>query len=111
MTPRAAGRLTRLGYEVFDYTLGKADLELATGLPTEGERPGPRCVLDATATRLAISTWAVCVVVDDKRVILGQLRLDDLPGHGSAGEATEPGPTTIRPSDGRVRNVDCVRGV
>lgn len=114
MSPRAAGRLTRLGYQVYDYTLGKADW-LATGLPTEGTRAGPPRVLDDTdvavptcgpvepvqtiATRLAGSTWPVCVVVDDQRVILGRLRLDDLPAHGSAEEHMEPGPTTIRPTD------------
>jgi predicted transcriptional regulator len=114
MSPRAACRLTRLGYDVYDYTLGKADW-LATGLPTEGTRSGPPRVLDAVdtavpmcrldemvdviANRFASSRWQVCVVVDERRVILGKLRLDDLPAEGSAEEVMEPGPTTIRPSE------------
>lgn len=90
MSLRAAWRLTRLDYDVYDYTLGKADW-LATGFPAEGTRTGPPRVLDAIdpavptcgpddafeaiADRFATSPWRVCVVVDDGRVILGKLRL------------------------------------
>ncbi len=114
MSPRAAGRLARLGYDVYDYTLGKADW-LATGLPAEGSRSGAARVLDAVdpavstcepdepveaiAARVVNSTWRVCVVVDEERVILGRLRLDNLAAQGPAEEHMEPGPTTIRPSD------------
>lgn len=114
MSPRAACRLTRLGFDVYDYTLGKADW-LATGLPTEGLRSGPPRVLDAVDTavptcgpdepvdviadRFASQTSRVCVVVDEQRVILGILRLENLPAEGSAEAVMEPGPTTIRPSD------------
>jgi len=41
----------------------------------------------------------VCVVVDEQRIILGKLHLDQLPAEGSAEDVMEPGPTTIRPSD------------
>ncbi len=114
MSPRAACRLTRLGYDVYDYTLGKADW-LATGLPTEGTRSTPARVLDAVdpavptcgpdemvdviANRFTSSMWQVCVVIDEQRTILGKLRLDKLPAQGSAEELMDPGPTTIRPSE------------
>ena len=56
MSPRAACRLTQLGFApVYDYTLGKVDW-LAAGLPTVRAGQLSRRVLDAT--RLDVPTCA-----------------------------------------------------
>ena len=114
MSPRAAVRLETLGFtQVFDYAAGKADWT-SSGLPSEGalaeqpragdiaQRDIPTCGLanrlgDAR-DRTQDADQNVCIVVDDRGVVLGRLRRDAL---GEDPEATvesamEDGPTTIR---------------
>ena len=116
MSPRAAWRLESLGFtQVYDYVAGKADWGSA-GLPLEGENPSetrvggyvrtdvPTCRLNErlrdVQQRMGESEWDTCLVVNDKRVVLGRLgrtalrRQDDV----SVEEAMTPGPSTIRPS-------------
>jgi CBS domain-containing protein len=113
MSPRAACRLERFGFDpVYDYTSGKADWR-AAGLPTDG-KPQPSRVLAAAdrtpltcapdervafvMTRLTQAGRAVCAVVDGDGVLCGRLRLDRLdPTDDRLVEAVmEPGPTTVR---------------
>jgi CBS domain-containing protein len=114
MSPRAAWRLERLGYDAYDYVLGKVDW-IAYALPTEGERSGQRRVGDvllatvptsppdadaeAAAQRALAVGWDACVIVNDARVILGRLRVRDAAAEHTAEDDMEPGPTTIRPSE------------
>ena len=50
MSPRAASRLERLGFEpVYDYVSGKVDW-MAAGLPTVRAHPSPRRAIDAIDT-------------------------------------------------------------
>jgi len=85
----------------------------ASGLPIEGKMAGPRvgdlarliatCGLaDSLGTvreRLARAGKEVCIVVDDKGVVLGRLAGDALSGDpGRSVEiAMHPGPSTFRP--------------
>lgn len=113
MSPRAACRLERMGFEVYDYAAGKVDW-IAAGSPTEGtrdldrrvlmatDRDVPTCTPDETIEvirrRLAPRTH-VCVVVDEDRVVLGRIhldRLDPLSDTRTADDVLEPGPVTIR---------------
>ncbi len=115
MSPRAACRLERLGFEqVYDYVAGIADWK-AAGLPTEGTATPVQRVADATRPDVPVSTldetigevrqrtqdagWDESVVVDCDGVVIGRLR-------NSAWEADaetlvetvmESGPTTVRP--------------
>ena len=113
MSPRAAWRLEAFGYvEVYDYVAGKSDW-MAAGLPTEGngthpprvvevmDRSVPTCgaaelVADVMARVGPSGAW--CVVVNERRVVQGRLRLDrlDPADPRQAEEAMEPGPTTVR---------------
>jgi CBS domain-containing protein len=98
---------------VYRYAAGKADW-VAAGLPAEGkgadapragtlaDRQVPTCrasdAVAAVRTRLATDARHGCVVVDERRVVLGYLAPDRLAGDGPAGGAMEPAPTTVRPS-------------
>jgi CBS domain-containing protein len=98
---------------VYRYAAGKADW-LAAGLPAEGkdegaptagalaERQVPTCgagePLPDVRARLAGGARRDCVVVDGQRVVLGYLAPARLAGDGSAGEAMDPAPGTVRPS-------------
>lgn len=112
MSPRAAWRLHRLGYRVYDYAAGKVDW-LAAGLDTV--RPAsPRArVLDAierdVATCSPDTPVAVLdtssgggsrfVVVNEQGIVLGRVRTKDLVGAASdatAEQIMEPGPATVR---------------
>jgi CBS domain-containing protein len=114
MSPRAAWRLQALGYpEVYDYAAGKADW-MAAGLPTQGNRPHPPRVsevMDRSAptcelaepvaeviARIAPTGAELCVVVNERSVVQGRLRLDRLDPADirPAEEAMEPGPATVR---------------
>jgi len=97
MAPRAAARLTTLGFgDVREYTAGKLDW-LAAGLPTEGEnssrpRAGDVCRKDVATVRLdevRAPAAADTVVVDGNRVVLGLLRQGQ--------ESMTEGPSTFRP--------------
>jgi CBS domain-containing protein len=100
---------------VYDYRTGMQDW-MGAGLPTEGtnaQRPRladvvrgdvPTCSLDErlgdVRDRVAAAGWDACVVVSEKRVVLGLLRAGELqadPGL-TAERAMRPGPSTYRPS-------------
>lgn len=109
MSPRAACRLERLGFEVYDYVLSKVDW-LASGLPTERAEPAaPRvslvletnvatCAPTALVNDLRVASDArEWVVVTEESVVLGRLRLDGASGGDmTAEEVMHPGPTTVR---------------
>jgi Mg/Co/Ni transporter MgtE len=120
MSPRAAWRLESLGFsDVYDYKEGKLDW-LAAGLPTEGsnaKRPRagdiankdvPTCHLNErlgeVAERLRAAGWAVCVVVNAERVVLGLLREKELGADTEKRieQVMRPGPSTFRPHVGAV---------
>jgi CBS domain-containing protein len=114
MSPRAACRLTQLGFApVYDYTLGKADW-IGTGLPSvRAGQPAPR-VLDAVrrdvpvcapdapagaALRQAQSQgWDRCVVISAERTVIGVLRASQVSerDEAPAADVMQPGPATVR---------------
>jgi CBS domain-containing protein len=115
LSARAAWRLESLGFgRVYDYAAGKLDW-MAAGLPTEGaaaSRPTagtvarkevPTCHLDEplreVRERVHAAGWDACVVVNDKRIVLGLLRAEQLGRDEdvTAGSAMRPGPSTFRP--------------
>lgn len=115
MSPRAAWRLESLGFgEVYDYSVGKLDW-MAAGMPTEGtnaNRPRagslarkdvPTCSLDerlgAVRDRVQQLGWQAVVVVNEERVVFGQLRAKELALDGGRpiAEVMRPGPSTFRP--------------
>lgn len=94
MSARAAWRLESLGFtHVYRYTPGKADW-LANGLPSEGtkaqtttvadvaRRDVPTCRLDErigpVRQRVSEAGWETCVVINERNVVLGAVRRDDL---------------------------------
>ena len=99
---------------MYDYTAGKSDW-MAAGLPTEGEAAGqptaatvarrdvPTCHLEESLRevreRVRAAGWDACVVVNEKRIVLGLLRADQLAQNRdvTAGSAMRPGPSTFRP--------------
>lgn len=109
LSPRAAARLERMGFEqVYDYVGGKADW-LAHGLAAEGTQAGDptagsvarrdveTCGLDDPVSGI---TTPYCVVVDADGVVHGVVRRSDL-GEGDgrrAEEAMKKGPSTFRPN-------------
>lgn len=114
MSPRAACRLTELGFaSVYDYTLGKADW-IAAGLPTvRAGQPSPR-VLDAIRRDVPTCTsgnaagpalqqarargWDHCVVIAGQGTVVGILRADRISAseQAPAAEVMQPGPATVR---------------
>jgi CBS domain-containing protein len=116
MSPRAAWRLESLGFaEVYDYAAGKADW-LAWGLPWEGQtaqaptvgevarRDVATCgLMDRVADakgRAQAAGFAACVVVNERRVVLGLLRSQELDADpaATAEQVMQAGPTTYRPN-------------
>ena len=114
MSPRAATRLQQLGFDVYDYALGKVDW-MAHGLPLEGtaaQRPtalsfaredvaicGLADRVEAIRQRIDASPYGFALVLAD-RVVLGRVRrscLDDASEDASAELLMEPGPSTTRP--------------
>lgn len=115
MSPRAACRLTQLGFApVYDYTLGKVDW-IAAGLPTIRAGQPSRRVLDAVRrdvptcapdTRAGPALhqaraqgWDRCVVVAGQgTVVVGILRADRISAteQAPAAEVMQSGPTTVR---------------
>lgn len=113
MSPRAAARLTTLGYDVYDYALSKVDW-MAHGLPMEGtqaEHPTAltflredvaTCALedppDEVALRIDSTPYGFALALSPERVVLGRVRRSRLADAGASVEALlEPGPSTIRP--------------
>ncbi len=118
MSPRAAWRLESLGFgEVYRYTAGKADW-FANGLPREGRRAalprvgelarrdiptfGLQDRIGAVRERVRAAGWDVCIVVNDRRIVLGRLRQGALAAdpESTAEAVMEEGPTTYRPDEG-----------
>jgi rhodanese-related sulfurtransferase len=114
MSPRAAARLERLGFEAYDYALSKVDW-MAHGLPMEGTAAGrptalsfvrqdlATCAPDDRAERISQliedSPYGFALVLAD-RVVLGRVRrsrLQDAAADASAELLLEPGPATTRP--------------
>lgn len=103
MSPRAARRLEHLGFDTYDYTVGKADW-LAAGLPsvragaTEQraldvmDRDPPTCPPGAPVATLD----GPVVVVNAERIVLGWLRPGDHPPSARADDVMDPGPSTVR---------------
>lgn len=106
MSPRAAWRLERLGFDrVHDYVAGKVDW-LAAGLPTVRGEDGERRALDVVDRDVATCTpdtrlrelpggGSVVVVVDDG-VVLGRVEGRDGDPGSPAEAVMTPGPTTVR---------------
>ncbi|MGH9114000.1 MAG: CBS domain-containing protein [Acidimicrobiales bacterium] len=104
MSPRAAWRLERLGFDVYDYAAGKVDW-LAAGLLTVQAHPLPRRALDqadrdpptcSPDTPVEDLDTPSALVVNEARVVLGRVRADGHPPSGRAEDVMEPGPTTVR---------------
>lgn len=104
MSPRAAWRLERLGFETFDYVSGKVDW-LAAGLPTVRTEPAPRRALDAAdrapatcspATPMARLGPGPVIVVNQQGIVLGRVRPRDHRPDAPAEDVMEPGPATVR---------------
>lgn len=108
MSPRAAWRLERFGFESHDYGAGKVDW-LAAGLPTVRAVPGAPRALDAADrspqtcspdTPVTTLGPGPVVVVNDDGIVLGRVRAgdrDDIDLH--AEEIMEPGPATVRANE------------
>src|SRR5215813_3385194 len=115
MSARAAARLETLGFaQVYRYSAGKTDWT-AAGLPSEGDlasvprvvsamrRDVPTCrvseTIGAVRARIEEAGWDRCVIVDDKRVVLGLVSgdalraADDTPSE----DVMDPAPLTFRP--------------
>lgn len=122
MSPRAAWRLTSLGFsEVYDYVAGEADW-FASGLPRAGgeanvprvgdlaRRDVPTCRVTDLAgdvhERIQAAGWDRSLVVHDEHVVLGSVRAAALAADPAVPveQIMEPGPTTVRP-DARVAEV------
>jgi CBS-domain-containing membrane protein len=116
MSARAAWRLVSLSFaEVFRYTAGKADWS-AYGLPTEGKsvtpnrasylarRDVPTCSLsdraDAIRQKLQNNDAKLCAVLNEQRVLLGELALEKVESQAdrTVEEIMTSAPTTIRPN-------------
>ena len=115
MAPRAASRLTSLGFEdVYEYRGGKLDW-LAAGLPSDGENSTRPRAADASRKDMVVcglkdrlgdvserarnAGWDVAVVIDEARVVLGLLRSKQLgvDPNQLVEQAMRPGPSTFRP--------------
>jgi CBS domain-containing protein len=115
MAPRAAARLTTLGFErVYEYKAGKLDW-LAAGLPSEGENSTRPRAADASRKDMIVcglkdrlgdvserakgASWDVAVVIDEARIVLGLLRSKQLEMDPNllVEQAMHAGPSTFRP--------------
>ena len=116
MSARAAWRLVSLAFtQVFRYTAGKADWS-AYGLPTEGKSVtpdrasslarldvptcGPSDRVDAIRQQLGKNGAKLCAVLNEQKVLLGQVNAEDIESKSgaSAEEIMTSGPTTLRPN-------------
>lgn len=110
MSPRAAARLSQMGFpEVYEYRAGKSDW-IAAGLPAEGTSADGARAADFARTDVPLSapdqrvgevdaSDGVAVVVDQDRVVLGLLRGKQLAGDPDARveDVMLTGPSTFRP--------------
>ena len=116
MSARAAWRLEELGFrQVYDYVPSKIDW-FANGLPREGKAAGipwagdlarddaPTCApaerLGDVRERVLASGHDACVVINERRIVVGVLRGNALSKDPDArvGDVMELGPNTLRPS-------------
>src|SRR6266508_5426702 len=107
MSPRAAWRLERFGFEVYHYAAGKVDW-LAAGLPTvqaqplprraleQADRDPPTCTPDTPVGELDARS---VLVINEQRVLLGRVRPGDHAPTARAEDVMEPGPTTVRANE------------
>ena len=103
MSPRAAWRLERLGFDVHDYAAGKVDW-IASGMPSVRADPSGRRALDGAdrnppTCRPGDNVEAVegaLIVVNDRGIVLGRVQPGDYPRDATAEDVMEPGPTTVR---------------
>jgi hypothetical protein len=114
MSARAAWRLESLGFaHVYRYSAGKMDW-LANSLPVEGQFADEPCAKDIARSdvptcclgerlseaRQKASGWPVCVVVNEQRIVLGLLRIQEMQqtdSQQSVEQVMEAGPRTYRP--------------
>lgn len=117
MSPRAALRLTHLGFtQVYDYVPGKSDW-MAAGLPRQGQsaqipnsgdlaqRDLPTCHFQTpvanTLDHMQAARRNFCVAVDQDNVVLGMVYRDEAQhaDDQTVEQVMRPGPTTIRASE------------
>ena len=111
LSPRAAWRLESLGFlEVHDYVASKVDW-IGSGLPFEGSRADepslggladpdvPACTLHESLddVRGRLGGAPRCIVVNDRRVVLGVLDAERLDAGGSLEDLMHEAPRTFRP--------------
>ena len=115
MSARAAARLETLGLQqIHRYQPGRADW-FAAGLPREGREARTPRVADialrdvatchindkvgAVRDRMREGRWELCVVVDDQRVVLGVVTLEnaDVDPDTPVEQVMDPDPITFRP--------------
>ena len=114
MSPRAAWRLDRFGFQTSDYTLGKKADWLAAGQPTVRSEPtGPRALDaldidvvtcgpdDLIGTVISLADADGCVVVNEHRIVLGRLGPKELasPPDLTVDVVMQPGPPTVRANE------------
>lgn len=114
LSARAAARLAALGFtDAHDYAPSKEGW-IAAALPVEGSsdretyaidiarRDVPTCPPTASVGELRehFEKWPLCVVVDDRRVVLGAVRPEvvGLQPATSVSAVLQPAPSTVRPS-------------
>jgi Mg/Co/Ni transporter MgtE len=103
--------------KVYDYVAGKKDWG-SYGLPREGtsvpertagdvaHRDVPTCTLEERLVdvreRVRAAAWDTCIVVNERRVVLGRLGRKAVADENdeSVAAAMSPGPSTVRPSIG-----------
>jgi len=114
LSPRAAARLDRLGFEVYDYALSKVDW-MARGLPVEGSsateptalslvrEDDATCALDDDAAtlcaRIDASPYGFALALCD-RTVMGRVRrsrLGEARDSATAEAVMESAPSTVRP--------------
>ena len=115
MSPRAAWRLESIGFtRVYDYVAGKADWG-SYGLPLDGHADSSTRVSVITATDVRTcrldelvadvtarlrDDWDICVVTNDRKIVLGLLGRGALRSNRqtTVEDSMIAGPSTIRPS-------------
>ncbi|MBI2168558.1 MAG: CBS domain-containing protein [Actinobacteria bacterium] len=110
MSPRAAWRLERLGFDrVYDYVFGKVDW-IAAGLPTVRAPGGePRAIDVADRDPVTCSpgnqlrdvpVGQTAIVLNDEGIVLGRVRADRSGELDRIAEdVMEPGPATVRANE------------
>jgi CBS domain-containing protein len=108
MSPRAAWRLERLGFDpVYDYAAGKVDW-MAAGWPTVRADPSERRALEVADRDPPIcrpsdrvgnvpgSTGRALIVVNEQRIVLGRVPWRRRHHDALAEAVMDSGPTTVR---------------